>query len=47
VVLTKQNGYDIQTIQELLGNSSLRTAMIYTHVAGKNLMGVKSTFDQL
>jgi integron integrase len=42
-----ENGYDIRTIQELLGHSSLRTTMIYTHVAGKNLMGVKSPFDEL
>ena len=42
-----ENGYDIRTIQTLLGHSSLRTTMIYTHVAGKNLMGVISPFDQL
>ena len=42
-----ENGYDIRTIHELLGHSSLRTTMIYTHVAGKNLMGVKSPLDQL
>ena len=42
-----EDGYDIRTIQELLGHSSLKTTMIYTHVAGKNLMGVKSPFDQL
>lgn len=40
-----ENGYDIRTIQELLGHSSIRTTMIYTHVAGKNLMGVKSPLD--
>jgi len=40
-----ENGYDIRTIQELLGHSSVRTTMIYTHVAGKNLMGVKSPLD--
>ena len=42
-----ENSFDIRTIQELLGHSSLRTTMIYTHVAGKNLMGVISPFDQL
>lgn len=40
-----ENGYDIRTIQELLGHSSVQTTMIYTHVAGKNLMGVRSPLD--
>lgn len=40
-----EDGYDIRTIQTLLGHSSLRTTMIYTHVAAKNLMGVKSPLD--
>jgi integron integrase len=39
-------GYDIRTIQDLLGHSCVRTTMIYTHVAGKNLMGVKSPLDK-
>lgn len=38
-------GYDIRTIQELLGHSSLQTTMIYTHVAGKNRLGVISPAD--
>ena len=42
-----ESGYDIRTIQELLGHSNLRTTMIYTHVAGTNFMGVKSPFDSL
>ena len=41
-----ENGCDIRTIQVLLGHSCLRTTMIYTHVAGKNLMGVKSPLDE-
>ena len=40
-----ESGYDIRTIQELLGHSSLRTTMIYTHVAQKNKLGVKSPLD--
>lgn len=40
-----ENGYDIRTIQELLGHNSLQTTMIYTHVAGKNILGVKSPLD--
>ncbi len=38
-------GYDIRTIQELLGHSRLETTMIYTHVAGKNILGVASPLD--
>ncbi len=40
-------GYDIRTIQELLGHTNLQTTMIYTHVAAKNTIGVKSPLDQL
>jgi integron integrase len=41
-----EDGYDIRTIQALLGHSCVRTTMIYTHVVGKNLMGVKSPLDK-
>jgi len=40
-----EKGYDIRTIQELLGHASIQTTMIYTHVAGKNTLGVKSPLD--
>ncbi|MHB8988573.1 MAG: integron integrase [Deltaproteobacteria bacterium] len=40
-----EKGYDIRTIQNLLGHSNLQTTMIYTHVAGKNLLGVTSPLD--
>jgi len=41
-----ENGYDIRTIQELLGHRNLQTTMIYTHVATKNILGVKSPLDR-
>lgn len=40
-------GYDIRTIQELLGHSSVQTTMIYTHVATKNRLGVISPAESL
>lgn len=40
-----ENGYDIRTIQELLGHADVKTTMIYTHVASKNRLGVKSPLD--
>ncbi|MEW6003186.1 MAG: tyrosine-type recombinase/integrase, partial [Nitrospirota bacterium] len=42
-----ENGYDIRTIQELLGHRNLQTTMIYTHVATKNILGVKSPLDKI
>ena len=42
-----ESGYDIRTVQELLGHSNLQTTMIYTHVATKNKRGVISPLDRL
>lgn len=42
-----RSGYDIRTVQELLGHKDVETTMIYTHVLNRGGRGVASPLDQL
>lgn len=41
-----ESGYDIRTVQELMGHKDVKTTMVYTHVMNKGPLGVRSPLDK-
>jgi site-specific recombinase XerD len=42
-----QQGYDIRTVQELLGHKDVKTTMISTHVLNRGRLAVRSPLDEI